>query len=92
VFAASVDPPERARDYAAGLEWPTWVRIGHGATRTTAESIGAWWNEARGIVEPAEFILGADDKVIASSYSAGPLGRIEAADVIRMINFRESKK
>ena len=39
----------------------------------------------------ARFVLGADGKVLASSYSDGPIGRIDAADVIKMINFREAQ-
>jgi hypothetical protein len=29
---------------------------------------------------------------VTSSYSSGPIGRIDAQDVIKMINFVESKK
>jgi hypothetical protein len=39
-----------------------------------------------------EFIVGTDGKVIVSSYSDGPLGRIDAADVIKLIKFYESRK
>ncbi len=37
--------------------------------------------EWRDIVQPSEFIVGRDGRVVASSYSSGPLGRIDAPDV-----------
>ena len=87
VVAASVDPLEKARETAAKVSYP----IGYGVSREIADKLGAWWEERRGIVQPAEFIVGRDGKVIASSYSSGPLGRIDAADVVKLINFYEAQ-
>jgi peroxiredoxin len=87
VVAASVDPLDKATEVAAGLSFP----IAYGVTREIADRIGAWWEERRGIVQPAEFLLGANGKVMASSYSSGPLGRIDAADVVKLINFYEAQ-
>jgi len=87
VFAASVDPEEKAREVAAEVNFP----IGYGVTRNTADTLGAWWEERRSIIQPSEFIIDASGKVLASSYSDGPLGRIDAADVVRFINFRENQ-
>jgi peroxiredoxin len=86
VVAASVDPLEKAREVAAEVSFP----VGYGVTREVADRLGAWWEDRRAIVQPAEFVL-ADGKVIASSYSDGPLGRIDAADVVKLINFREAQ-
>jgi peroxiredoxin len=88
VFAASVDGPDKAAEVAAQLNFP----VGHGVTRAHAEALGAWWEERRSIIQPSEFILGTDNKVVGSSYSDGPLGRIDAADVIRLVNFYRSRK
>lgn len=89
VVAASVDAEDKAAEVAAEVSFP----VGHGATREDGEKIGAWWGEQRGgIIQPAEFVLDAEGKVVASSYSAGPLGRMDAADVVRLINFYESRK
>ena len=87
VVAASVDPLDKANEVANEVGFP----IAHGVTREQADAIGAWWEERRGIVQPSEFIVGRDGKVIASSYSSGPLGRIDAADVIKLINFYEAQ-
>jgi peroxiredoxin len=87
VFVASVDPIEKAREVAAEVSFP----VGYGVTREIADKLGAWWEDRRSIIQPSEFLLGADGKVVASSYSDGPIGRIDAADVIKVINFREAQ-
>lgn len=87
IVAASVDPLEKAKEVAAELPFP----VGYGVIRAQADAIGAWWEERRGIVQPSEFIVGGDAKVVASSYSSGPIGRIEPADVVKLINFYEAQ-
>lgn len=88
VAAASVDPIEKAREVAAGLSFP----VGFGATRAMGEQLGAWWEERRSFIQPAEFVVSAEGKVLASSYSAGPLGRLDAAEVVRLANFLDAQK
>lgn len=87
VFAASVDPIDKAGEVAAELSFP----VGYGVTRAVAEQLDSWWEERRSIIQPSEFIMTAEGKIIASSYSDGPVGRIDAADVIKAINFREAQ-
>jgi peroxiredoxin len=87
IVAASVDPLDKAREVAAGLSFP----VAWGVTRATADRIGAWWEERRAIVQPAEFVVAADGKVRASTYSSGPIGRIEPADVVKLINFYDKQ-
>lgn len=88
VVAASVDPMDKAREVASELSFD----VGYGVTREMANELGAWWEDRRNIIQPSEFIVGADGKILVSSYSDGPLGRIDASDVVRLINFYESRK
>lgn len=88
VVAASVDDIEKAKEIADQNNFP----FGYGVTKDIADTLGSWWEERRQIIQPSEFILNAEGKVMASSYSDGPLGRIDAGDVIKMINFYESMK
>lgn len=88
VVAASVDPVDKALLVANEVSFP----VGYGATREMGDKLGAWWEARRAIIQPAEFIVGADGKVVVSSYSAGPLGRIEATDVVKLIQFYDSRK
>ena len=87
VFAASVDPLDKAREVAVEVSFP----VGYGVTREIADKLGSWWEERRSIIQPSEFLIGAGGKNLASSYSDGPIGRIDAADVIKVINFREAQ-
>ncbi len=87
IAAASVDPLDRAREVAEQVNFP----VGHGVTRAIAGRLGSWWEDRRQIIQPSEFVLGPDNRVVVSSYSDGPLGRIDAADVVKLINFYESR-
>ena len=87
VVAASVDPLDKASEVAAELSYP----LAYGVTRADADRIGAWWEDRRGIIQPSQFVVGADGKVIASTYSSGPIGRIEPGDVVKLIEFREKQ-
>ena len=88
IVAASVDPPDKAEEVANEVGFP----VGFGVTRDVADKLGSWWEDRRSIVQPSEFLLDADGKVVVSSYSDGPLGRLEAADVVKLVNFYESRK
>jgi hypothetical protein len=85
--AASVDPLDKAKEVAAGLSFP----VGYGLTRAQADQLGSWWEDRRGIVQPSEFFVGAGGKILQSSYSSGPMGRLEATDVVRMVDFIEAQ-
>jgi len=87
VFAASVDPIDKAGEVATEVSFP----VGYGVTREVADKLGSWWEERRSIIQPSEFVIDAGGKILASSYSDGPIGRIDAADVIKLINFREAQ-
>lgn len=87
VIAASTDPLDKAEEVAAGLSIP----VAYGVTREVADRIGAWWEERRGIIQPSEFILDAAGKVRTSTYSSGPIGRMDPADVVKLINFYEKQ-
>ena len=80
-------PIDKAGEVAAEVSFP----VGYGVTREIADKLGSWWEERRSIIQPSEFIIDASGKVLASSYSDGPIGRIDAADVIKWINFREAQ-
>lgn len=88
VVAASVDPLDKAEEVADELDFP----IGYGVTREIADTVGAWWEERRQIIQPSEFILDDNNVVVGSSYSDGPLGRTQAMDVIAFTRVLEKRK
>ncbi len=89
VVASSVDPIDKAQEVADEVNFP----IGYGLTKDTADLLGSWWEDRRQIIQPSEFLIDAEsNKIIAASYSDGPLGRIDSADVVKMVGFYESRK
>ncbi|MBM3487070.1 MAG: peroxiredoxin family protein [Alphaproteobacteria bacterium] len=88
VIAASVDAEDKAAEVGAGLGFP----VAYGVTSAVAERIGGWWEPKRGIVQPSELIVQPDGKVLSSTYSSGPIGRVDAADVVTLIKFIEARK
>ena len=88
ILAASVDTGEAAREVAAGLDFP----VAEGVTRDQARTLDAWWEDRRSIIQPSEFVLNRDGRVITSTYSSGPIGRMDAEDVVRLVNFLERRK
>jgi alkyl hydroperoxide reductase subunit AhpC len=87
VVAASIDPIDNAKEVAATVSFP----IGYGVTRAMADQLGSWWEERRSIIQPSEFLVAADGKVRASTYSSGPIGRVNPADVVRLVNFYDKQ-
>ena len=88
IVAASVDPIDKAQEVADEVNFP----VGFGVSCDIANSLGSWWEDRRSIIQPSEFLLDTSGKVLTSSYSSGPIGRMDAADVIGMIKHRESQK
>jgi peroxiredoxin len=88
IYAASVDTGENASEVAADLSYP----LGQGVSREIADSLGAWWEDRRGIIQPTQFLMRRDGSIIQSTYSDGPLGRLDAPDVCGLVNFLISQK
>lgn len=88
IYAASVDTGEKASEVAADLSYP----VGQGVSREIADLLGAWWEDRRGIIQPTQFLLRRDGSIVQSTYSDGPLGRLDAADVCGLVNFLISQK
>ena len=88
ILAASVDDAEKAAEVQGELGFP----IAYGVTPEQADSIGSWWEERRSIIQPSEFILNSDGKVVSATYSTGPVGRLQPEDALKMIKFVEAQK
>jgi peroxiredoxin len=91
VLALSVDPIEKAKETVEQDDLPYPVAWGLSVPEA-AERIGGWWDEKRQIVQPSEFLLGPDRKVLHVTYSSGPIGRIQAADALSLVRFLKSKR
>ena len=89
IYAVSVDSLDQAREVVGrGITFP----VAYGATREQSNQIGAWWEEQRGFIQPAEFLLGLAGVVLGSVYASGPLGRMDAQEVVWPIAARERRR
>jgi len=88
IVAASTETDEKAAEVAANLEFP----VAYGMTRPQVDSIGSWWEDRRSLIQPSNFVLNETGKVLSATYSSGPIGRVEAVDAIRLIEFLEKQK
>ncbi len=88
IWAASVDTGDDSKEVADTVSFP----VGEGVTRDQAEQIGAWYGDARHpeMVQPSEFLIKGDGTVMMSSYSSGPLGRVNPDDIMKVINYLEN--
>ena len=88
ILAASVDTGEKAGEVAAGLDFP----VAEGVTRDQARALDAWWEDRRSIIQPSEFVLDRAGRVVTSTYSSGPIGRMDAEDVVKFVSFHERRR
>jgi peroxiredoxin len=91
VVALSVDPLDKAKETVEKLQLTFPVAYGLEVPRD-AEKVGAFWEERRKIIHATNFILDSDKKVVAASYSIGPIGRIVAVDALSHIQFFKRRK
>ena len=86
IVAGTVDTEEQTLEVAKDLSFP----VAYGMTREDADQIGAWWEPRRDHIQPSEFILRGDGKVIASTYSNSPVGRMDPAETLVLMKFLDS--
>ncbi len=88
VIAATTEPLEKAQEVADKISFP----VAYGVTRAQADQLGAWWEDRRQLVQPSNFVLNGSGKVLSATYSTGPIGRLEAIDAVRFIEFQGKMK
>ena len=82
IVAGTVDSEESTLEVAEPLSFP----VAYGMTRPDGDAIGAWWDDRRDHIQPSEFIL-RGDRVLASTYSNSPVGRMEPAETLTLLQF-----
>ena len=81
VYAASVDDTAKTEEVQKDLSFP----VAHGIERAQGDAIGAWWDERRDFIQPSEFVLRQDGRVLSATYSTGPVGRLDANDALALV-------
>ncbi len=88
IFAGTVDSQEQTTEVAADLSFP----VAYGMTRDDADTVGAWWEERRDHIQPSEFWLAGDGRVLGSMYSNLPIGRMDPKETLTLIQFIDSRR
>lgn len=83
MIAGTVDSEEQTLEVAKDLNFP----VAYGMTKADAELIGAWWEPRRDHIQPSEFILRGDGRIMASTYSNSPVGRMDPAETLTLLKF-----
>jgi len=66
--------------------------VAYGMTRADGDALGAWWEERRDHIQPSEFILTRSGKVMASTYSNSPIGRMDPEETLTLIKFLNAQR
>ena len=88
IFAGTVDSEEKTQEVAAELGFP----VAYGLTRADGDAVGAWWEERRDHIQPSEFLLSRSGKVMFSTYSNSPVGRMDPEETLTLIKYLNAKR
>ena len=78
-----MDGREKTAEVAADLSFP----VACGLTQEDASTIGAWWEPRRNHIQPSEFWLTGDGRVMGSMYSNLPIGRMDPKETLTLMRF-----
>jgi len=84
VIAASADTRANAESTVdrLGLSFPVGYEL---PLQETAKRFGAYYEKRRSILHATGFLITPTGKVAVASYSSGPIGRLEPADVVKLV-------
>ena len=83
-----MDSQEKTQEVAEPLSFP----VAYGVTREIGNALGSWWDERRDFIQPSEFVLNRQGKVMFSTYSNSPVGRMDPAETLSLIKYLNSLK
>ena len=83
-----MDSQEKTQEVAEPLNFP----VAYGVTREIGNALGSWWDERRNFIQPSEFVLNRQGKVMFSTYSNSPVGRMDPAETLTLIKYLNSLK
>ena len=85
IIAASVDSKEDALGTVRKHDLELTVAYGLDA-RATSQTLGTFFEDEKGFLQPANFIINPEGKVYISVYSSGAIGRFRAAECLDAID------
>ena len=88
IIAGTVDSQEQTAEGARDLGFP----VAYGMTRADGDALGSWWDERRDHIQPSEFVITKSGKVMMSAYSNSPIGRMDPAEALTLIQFLNAQR
>ena len=83
-----MDDRAKTAELATDLSFP----VAYGVTRADADAIGAWWEPRRDHIQPSEFLLTGKGRVLGSSYSNLPIGRMDPKETLTLLRMVASRR
>jgi hypothetical protein len=68
------------------------IPIAYGVTRDQGDAMGAWWEARRDHIQPSEFVLSQSGKVMFSTYSNSPVGRMDPEETLTLLKFLNAQR
>lgn len=88
IIAGTVDTEQQTLDVSRDWGFP----VAYGMTRTDGDAMGAWWEERRDHIQPSEFVITKSAKVMMSTYSNSPIGRMDPEEALTLIKFLNAQR
>ena len=88
VIAASVDPLDKTTEFAADKNY----RFAYGTSKEDGDVLDSWYQAERKFIQPSEFLLDPTGKVLYSSYSDGPIGRMDPNETYSLVQYLNELK
>ena len=54
--------------------------------------MGAWWEARRDHIQPSEFLLSQSGRVMFSTYSNSPVGRMDPEETLTLLKFLNAQR
>ena len=68
------------------------IPIAYGVTRDQGNAMGAWWEARRDHIQPSEFVLSQSGRVMFSTYSNSPVGRMDPEETLTLLKFLNAQR
>ena len=88
IIAGTVDSQEQTAEVARDLGFP----VAYGKSCADGDALGSWWDERRDHIQPSEFVITKSGKIMMSAYSNSPIGRMDPAEALTLIQFLNAQR
>lgn len=68
------------------------IQVAYGITREQGDAMGAWWEARRDHIQPSEFVLSQSGRVMFSTYSNSPVGRMDPEETLTLLKFLNAQR